>query len=139
MPIVISIIKAIIGYFILMLVGVNLIGIVVRGFIRSNSNNQVFNENITAPQSIFTTVIGLLITTAYLYALYYFFNIGVLLSAILLMVARIPDLVFEIRIGQKINAINMPKKPIYVVFNIVGWLAIPLLWYSLYVIEMNKP
>jgi hypothetical protein len=137
MPLAISIIKAIVGYFILMFVGTNLIGAVVRGIVQPSTNHVGFSENVSEPKSIGATVIFSLISIAYLYALYHFWNIGVVIAAIMVMISRIPDLIFEIKTGQKINLKNMPKRPIDILWNIIGWLALPMLWYAFYFLPDN--
>lgn len=135
MSIGISIIAAILGYIILMLVSVNVVGGIVRGLVSGNPDNAVVTENISESKSIVTTVIFSLICIVFLYALFHFWNIGVVLAAVMLMISRIPDLLFEIRTGQKITQSNMPKRPIDVMFNIIGWLALLVLWYSLYYLQ----
>jgi hypothetical protein len=52
-------------------------------------------------------------------------------AGLILMFSRLPDLLFEMKNGVKINATNMPKKTIDVVLNILSLLALPLIWYSL--------
>lgn len=137
MPIAISVIKAIIGYFILMFVGTNLIGAIVRGFVQPSTNHPGFSENISESKSMSVTVFFSLISIAFLYALYHFWNIGVVIAALMLMISRIPDLIFEIKTGQKVNLRNMPKRPIDVLCNIVGWLALLVLWYAFYFLPDN--
>ncbi len=136
MPILISLFKAIIGYLILMFVGTNLIGIIVRGFIQPNSTddlgNELISEDISEPKSVIITIFFCIISIFYLYALYHFWNIGVVIAAIMLMLSRLPDLLFEIKTGQKITLKNMPKRPIDIFCNIISWVAFPLLWYSFY-------
>lgn len=131
----ICIIKAIIVYFILMFVGVNLLGIVVRGIrpthIKDTENNLISIENISSNTSIITTIIFSIISLLHLYALYYYWNIGILVAGLILMMTRIPDLLFEMKTANKIDFKNMPKRPVDIICTILSWLALPLIWYSL--------
>ena len=103
-----------------MLIGTNLVGFFSLGLIRKNIGI-----------SLFVTVIGLL----YLFLLLYFLNIGVAIAAMLLMVARIPDLIWENRYGQKIDKKNRPKGFRYTLATILMWAALPVLWWSLYSLQ----
>ena len=130
-----SIIAAIIGYFVLLVVGVNLIGIVIDGFVQPDSRSPGAPENISDSKSVGVTLIFCIITLAYLFALYNFWNIGIVASALLLMISRIPDLVFESKTGQKINSRLTKKGPVETFCFVVGWLALPILWYSLFFLQ----
>ena len=77
------------------------------------------------------TILFSIVSVAYFYALYHYWNIGIMTAGLLLMFTRLPDLLFEMKTGEKINSTNMPKKPIDVMLNILSWLALPLIWYSL--------
>jgi hypothetical protein len=128
------ILKSIVGYFILMLIGTNLWGIVVRGlrptFKRITKENLESIENINNGGSIITILFSI-IGVEYFLLLYQYWNIGIMVAGLLLMFARLPDLIIEIRTGKKINSNNMPKRPLNVLLNIFSWLALPLIWYSL--------
>ncbi len=129
------IIKAIVGYFILMFIGTNLLGMVVRGFLPSYKKDSEGNLNTivdtSSTSSVVMTIIFIVISIFYLFALYHFWNIGILIAGLILMYARLPDLLFEMRTGEKLNLSNMPTRPIDVLFNILSWLVLPLIWYSL--------
>jgi len=129
------ILKAIAGYFILMFVGTNLLGIVVRGFrptFRKDSDGNLASiVDTSSTGSIIMTILFSIISVAYFYALYHYWNIGIMTAGLLLMFTRLPDLLFEMKTGEKVNSTNMSKKPIDVLLNILSWLALPLIWYSL--------
>lgn len=129
------ILKAIAGYFILMFVGTNLLGIVVRGlrptFKKDSDGNLVSIVDTSSSGSVIMTILFSGISIAYFFALYHYWNIGIMTAGLILMFTRLPDLLFEMKNGVKINATNMPKKTIDVVLNIFSWLALPLIWYSL--------
>jgi hypothetical protein len=129
------ILKAIAGYFILMFVGTNLLGIVVRGFRptfkKDSDGNLASIVDTSSTGSIIMTILFSIISVAYFYALYHYWNIGIMTAGLLLMFTRLPDLLFEMKTGEKVNSTNMSKKPIDVLLNILSWLALPLIWYSL--------
>ena len=118
-----------------MLIGTNLLGIIVRGVVTSYKKDEHGNyqivEDITSSTSIIMTIVSSLVSILYFYALYHYWNFGVVIAALMLMFSRIPDLLFEMRTGEKINFKNMPKKPIDFFSTAVSWLALPVLWYSL--------
>jgi hypothetical protein len=66
-------------------------------------------------------------------ALYHFWNVSLAVAADMLMVARVPDLIWEIRTEEKVSAHNMPKGVVHFVGGLLIWLAFPLVWYSLHV------
>jgi len=129
------ILKAIAGYFILMFAGTNLLGIVVRGlrptFKKDSDGNLISIVDTSSSGSVIMTILFSAISIAYFFALYHYWNIGIMTAGLILMFSRLPDLLFEMKNGVKINATNMPKKTIDVVLNILSWLALPLIWYSL--------
>jgi hypothetical protein len=77
------------------------------------------------------TLLFLVLTVAYFFALYHFWNIGLAVSAGLVMVSRLPDLLWEIRTGKKVSKASMPKGTACIVATVLMWLALPLTWYSL--------
>ena len=129
------IMKAIIGYIILMFVGTNLLGMIVCGFRPTNKRDSEGNltslEDITSNGSIIMTIIFALISVLCFYFLYHYWNVGILTAGLILMFTRLPDLLFETKTGEKINSKNMPKKPVDVLCTILSWVALPLIWYSL--------
>jgi len=128
--------KAIVGYFIFMIVGTNLLGLIVRGFvpyyIKDEHGDLVIAENKTSSKGIVLTLFFVILTIFYLIVIYRYCNLGVVLSAAILMIVRLPDLLFEMRTGEKLTAKNMPKRPIDLFCMVLGWAALPILWYSLY-------
>ncbi len=133
----ICILKALAGYLILLFVGTNLLGFIVRSFFPPTYTNDTeihfLNEEIRKLKraATITTILFSIITISYFYALYYFWNIGIVIVAAILMLSRIPDLLFEIKTGKKVTFKTMPKTAIDVLCTILFWIALPLLWYSL--------
>ena len=137
----IIVLKAIFGWILFLLIGTNLIGVIVRGLLQPIQKPEL-NEPYLLKQfksqkraNIFLTSVFVLISIGYLFCLYHFWNIGVSISAGMIMLSRIPDLINEIKTGQKIKFGTRPRKPLDYFMIIVQWGALPLIWYSLYVIE----
>lgn len=133
-----SIVKTIIGYFAFMFIGTNLLGMIMRGILPSyyKEDGKLFLiEDISSSKSIVMTLLFLAIAIAYLYLLYHFWNIGIFLAGLIMMLTNLPDLLFEMRTGEKINFKNMPKKPINNICSLLSWLSLPLIWYSLYYLK----
>jgi len=134
----IIIIKAIIGWLILMTVGSNLIGLIVRSMAEPVLGNDVDDPFLNRMKSkhkrtgIFFAILFSLVSILYFYLLYHYWNIGVVIAAAMVMFSRIPDLLFEMKTGKKITFVTMPKNPIDYFTTVIQWVALPLLWYSLY-------
>lgn len=97
---IIIIFKTIIAYFILLFVGTNLLGIFVRGLLVSGKMDSIENPEL---QKMFKRDVR---------ANHFVTLSGLVLAAAMLMFSGIPDLIFEIRTGEKINLKNISKKPI---------------------------
>lgn len=139
MAILYSLLKGIGAFFVLSLIGSNLIGMIVRGFISPELKNS--NEVSRQPSksiNFIITLFSFLLTLIVLYVLYKYFSVGIMVSALVIMLARIPDLIYEIRSGKKISRYNMPKKPLDIICTIAYWLSLLLLCYSFYLLESSK-
>lgn len=127
--------KSTIGYIILLFVSTNLIGLFVRGLVPSYylDENKTIQpvEDITSTRSRMLTAAALLFCIMYLYSLYHFWNVSLSAAGLMIMLARIPDLLYEIRTGRKVNYKYMNKKPIDHLTTILIWAALPLIWFSL--------
>jgi hypothetical protein len=135
MDVIICIVKTVLGDLLMMLIGANLLGIIVRGIIPAykmdDLGNRTLIEDITSTKSIVMTVIITLLSILYYYSLYHFWNSGVVLAAAMVMFTRLPDLLFEIRTGKKVNSKNMPNKGVNIICTVISWTSLPVLWYSL--------
>jgi hypothetical protein len=132
---IICIFKSLVGYFILMLIGTNLLGLVVRGLFPSYNRDSLGNlrlvDNTHTRSSILVTFFSGIICLIYIYGLYYYWNIGISLAGVLILVSRLPDLLYEMRTGELISLKNMRKRPIDIVCSFLLWGTLPLIWYSL--------
>jgi hypothetical protein len=126
-----------------MYVSVNLLGLFVRGLF---SNPELDKLKSDGPEFIKTEVknyhraskraniVALILIIAYLYLLFYFWSLGVVLVAILFMAGRLPDLLWEIKHGKKINMESvkeMPRNATFYITVLLDFVAIPVLWYFL--------
>ena len=144
------IIKAIIAWGIMLIIGINLIGFIVRTLFWSPPKfdipldmsidhvqlypvKKAFDHEIRRAKfgSKVMALFLLIITAAYLFALYHFWNLGLAVSAGLLMIARLPDLFWELRTGKKVSKSNAPNGAIYILAVFLDILTLPLVWYSL--------
>ncbi len=140
MIVVIGIVKTIVAWFIIMLISVNLLGYVVRGLLWSPTSMEedvakiVFKdmpnrEPMTPTFNFVITLVAFVFTGAYFFALYHFWNIGLVAAAGLIMLSRLPDLLWEIKNGVKVTKNRGPK--LSCLFALELFLSFPLIWYSL--------
>lgn len=135
---IITILKTIAAFIILMLIGTNLLGMIVRTLLiivsnkktESNVLNKINKENKIS--SIILLAFVITATIGYFYILNHYFNYILSVAAGLLMISRFPDLITEIKTGKKISKTNMPNRQIDIIFNLITWLALPIVWYSFY-------
>jgi hypothetical protein len=143
MTIILSVILAVVGYFILMLLATNLLGFVVRGFYpnpelekmkKDEELSSAVKSEIKKQQgaNVGVTIFFILLSFVIFYLLYRYLNIWAVVAVLLLMIGRIPDLSWEIKSGQKTTKENMQKGSIYTIASIICWLALPVLWWAFY-------
>lgn len=128
------------GWLALVLVGTNLIGMLIRGLVLiadvenqiSKGNNafkELAGEIYDSKTEKKVNIIALLQIIIYLIVLFYFWNYGVVIAAVMIMVSRIPDLLWEIKHGRQ-NIKHMPMR--YLLTLVIIFAALPVLWYALY-------
>jgi hypothetical protein len=140
--ILLTLVKAVVAWLIMMLIGTNLIGLVVRGahgaflLLRRDSGT----PELVAPMarrhgavSAVLTVVWVILTVTYLFVLVRFWNSWLAVAGIMLMASRLPDLLREIRTGSRAGFRGMPRGPVYTLATIMSWAALPLVWYALHV------
>jgi hypothetical protein len=130
-------------WFVLMAVTTNLIGFVVRGFFlpsmpMEDASDRVIEilkqeEGRYQIANFAMTMIAIALTCIFLHALYHFWNVSLSIAAGMLMLSRLPDLLWEIRNGQPRSIQDLPKTGIFIITTGLMWLSLPLIWYSLYV------
>ncbi len=134
--------KTVVAWVILMLVGSNLTGFIVRGLlwapppIDAPPDSPVHDVLSGASKRMSVgnaviTFISFVLAVAYLFALSYFWNPLLAVAGGLLIASRLPDLLWEIRTGKKVGRGSRPKGAIYIFATIILWAALPLIWYAL--------
>lgn len=128
---------------ILMILSVNLLGLFIRGLFPQQELNRIKKE---APEFITiagkdkeyihqqkrTTIITLILNITFFYLLFRIWNIGVVIAAIIIMFGRLPDLLWDIKHDKKTDPKLMKKNALYYISAFLPWLAIPILYFSLY-------
>lgn len=146
--IITQIIVSIALYLVLILLSVNLIGLLVRGLfinpepekIKSETEHKFIKEEIEKSENADKkiNVIAFLLIIGYLYATFHFWNIGITAIAIILMITRLPDLIWEIKNYKngKLSFENakklLPKDSLSKFMGLVDILLFPVLYYFLY-------
>lgn len=124
-----------------MYLSVNLLGLFVRGLFSNpeldrlkQEGHEFIKHEVEKSQRAdkWVNVIALILIFGYLYALFHFWNIGVVTAAVIIMVGRLPDLLWDIEHGKKTNPKLMKKNVLYYISAFLPWLAFPVLYYSLY-------
>ncbi len=136
---VISLVEAAVLWLVFMFIGTNLIGLVVRGVVGEGvPSSTEYREPILRKEAaklermnLWLTLISALVIVAYIYTLFRAWNAGVAAAALMLMIARIPDLLYEIKTGKKVGPKNMPKGVISILSTLLMLGALPLIWFSI--------
>jgi hypothetical protein len=141
---VLNLILTTIYFIVLLFISVNLLGFFVRGLYEDNYNNlrtdgtEFVKKEIGKLDSIDTrcNIIGLLSLICFLFILFYFWNIGLVIVSCIMMISRLPDLLWEIKNKKKLTsgeANELPKNVVHYLTTFSWVLEIPLLYYSLFI------
>lgn len=140
------ILKAVIAWVILSVAGTNLLGFVVRGLLWAAPSIDPSNElSDDSPvhellsdftrrmrvRNAFITFISVIATAACLYGLFYFWNILLVVAALMIMGSRLPDLLWEIREGRRIEFEDMSYRRKDIIIAVLMWGSLLLTWYAL--------
>lgn len=140
---IIHLLITIVAYFILLYVSINLLGLFVRGLFPQQELNRIKKEApvfIAAAgsdkeyvrQQKRTTIIAFVLNIVFFYLLFRIWNLGVVMAALIIMVGRLPDLLWDIEHGKKTDPKLMTKNAIYYISAFLPWLALPVVYFSLY-------
>ncbi len=133
-----------VAYIILLKLSINLIGLVVRGFYEklptitegvSPQTVEILKKEygIMSRGGILTTLVSIVLTIAFFYALYHFWNIGLAVTAGIFMVCRLPDLLWEIKTGKRVSKTNPSQWKVMSNLSVlIMLLCLPLTWYCLF-------
>ena len=132
---------SVIFFFILMYLSVNILGFLVRGLfsnpelerLKQEGHEFIKNEIKKSEQTNnLINIIAVILFIAYLYTLFHFWNIGVMIAALVIMAGRLPNLLWDIKHGRKTDPKLMKKDFLFYLSSILPWVAFPVLYYSLY-------
>lgn len=139
--IIANILISVVFYFVLIYLSVNLLGLFVRGLFSNpefdslkQEGHEFIKREIEKSQRAdkWLNIIALILIITYLYLLFYIWNIWAMVAAIIIMIGRLPDLLWEIKNGKKTDPKLMKKNALYYISALLPWLALPVLYYSLY-------
>lgn len=129
------------GWLVLMVASTNLLGFFWRGLYSNPEMEALSSEGDEFISSLARNhlkthkkmnFIGLALILIFISALYYFWNFGVVIAALLLMVGRLPDLHWEITHGRKLQRHDMDRPRFHMVSTVLTWVSLPVLWFALY-------
>ena len=114
------ILKSIVAWAVLTFVSTNLIGFVVRGILWSPPDVEAPDERVAelfrhetrrmSVGNVAMTLLSILVTAAYLFVLFHFWNVWLAVAALLAMATRLPDLMWEIRTGRACYTTERPER-----------------------------
>ena len=135
-------------YLVLMSISATLLGILVRSFfVGSSFNNKEIGNNKYIEREIrkykyiggWTGIVALFLIFAYFYTTFYFWNIGVTMVALVIMLGRLPDLLWEIKSGRLLRGMTfsqaksiLPNTRWALIANFLVWASLPALYFFLY-------
>ena len=144
MDIFLCILKSGVAWVILLFVGTNLIGFIVRGFLDPPSSKSFEDAPTERTAKLLSseiqrmkranagmTVFAILLTAAYLFSLFHFWNMYLALAGGMLMLTRLPDLLWEVRNGAKVTPQSQPSGPLFIAGTLFMCASLPLTWYAL--------
>ncbi|MEW6617055.1 MAG: hypothetical protein AB1333_01390 [Patescibacteria group bacterium] len=143
---IIHILISIAFYFVLVYLSVNLLGLLVRGLFSDPELNKIKSEGdefiknqIKESQRANrrANFFSLTLIVVYLYLLFHFWNIGVMAVALVIMILRIPDLLWEIKnyngkLSYTKAGLLLPKSTLSTIIGLSFLLELPVLYYFLY-------
>jgi hypothetical protein len=138
--------KAVIVWGVLAYLSINLIGSVVRGLVHQDLPREDEFESEVARDMVrgarhsdnVLTVFSVVLAVGYLYLLHHWWNAAVAVGALVIMLTRVPSLLFEIRMGlscsaqaRRLSYDMMPSGIVKGLCTAVWWLSLPLVWWGL--------
>ena len=141
------ILKTIVAWLILAIVGTNIIGFIVRGLVWSppstDQGDEVVQEILLQESrrmgavNAGLTLVSILVVVPFLFSLYHFWNIWLAVAGGILMASRVPDLVWEIRSGRSVTVTDAPKSLLHLIATIGMWGSLFVIWYSFCLFERH--
>lgn len=136
MQFVVQLVIAVASWLAIMFVSINLIGIWVGGITKNSkleeiaASNQVLTSEVRKSQRM-QLVFATTLIISFLGILYYFWNVGLVIAALMLMVSRVPDVIWEIKTGKALALEDMKKPKFFLLATLLSWASMPVVWYSI--------
>lgn len=139
--IIAHILISILFFFILVVLSTTLLGLFVRSLfsnpeldrLKQDGHEFIMQEIKKSERANeWINVTALILIVAYFYLLFHFWNIGVVAAAVVLMAGRLPDLLWEIKHGKRVDIKLMKRDTLYYITSFLPWVALPILFLSLY-------
>lgn len=138
------ILKALIAWVVLIFIGINLAGFIMRGLVWEPPALEALTDPTDRVRKIleietrrmrfgnaFLNLLTWAAAAGYLFALYHYWGIGLVVAGAILILTRVPDLLWEFQTGKKATSKNLPPGPVPVIAFILMFATVPLIWYSL--------
>lgn len=138
---IVNLLLTLVFFLILMYASVNLLGFLVRGLFTNpqldkleQTGHEFIREEIKKSKRAdkIINIVAFILILVYFYLLFHFWNIGVVAVAMLIMAGRLPDLIWEIKHGKKVDQNLMKKNALYYITAFLPWIGLPMLYFSLY-------
>lgn len=137
MGIVVEILITLASWLAIMFVSTNLAGLIVR----ESANNRELNEIASASKILAqevkqsqrtTRIVGAVLIVTFLGILGYFWNAALMAAGLLLILSRVPDLIWELKSGSALERGNIRKPQLSLLSALLAWCSLPVVWYSIY-------
>lgn len=135
------ILKAIFTWVLLVFLSMNLVGFATLGIFRNppqiDAPSDRMREILDSQQrrmtfgKIIWTLFSFAGVGAYLFVLYRYWGVGLATAGFILMLTRLPEVLWEDRTGTRIDRQNAPRGPLYIAATVIQFGTAFLVWYSL--------
>jgi hypothetical protein len=136
MSVVYQIAITLVGWFAIMFISTNLIGLLMRGvanpeFDEIESYHEIIAKDYRKHNNI-GNIIAMVLIGIFFCILYYFWNIYLVISAFMLMLSRAPVVSSEIK-AKHVFRLDIVQNPILsALWSLLSWGSLPVVWFSLF-------
>lgn len=137
-----SLLIALVSWLVMLFVSTNFLGLILRGLLKERVITDEMksdgvvpfpNSCVSPARNVASIFIGFLLGAAYFGVLYkYLGGLWATVAGVPPILARIPDLLIEIRTGRRITKETMSRKPLDYVLVLAMWASLPLLWFAIW-------
>jgi len=121
-------------WLLLMFLGTNIIGFASPSILDKRLEEDFGHELINKEAKLLSArsrILGIFLIVAYL-AIVSYWGLALAGAALMLMLSRIRDQIWEIQHGRRIELKDMGYSPLQVVSTLATWAALPVIWAALY-------